>query len=282
MPDPTDVVANVYAEFAHQLADAAADAIRPHFRARLAVDAKSDGSPVTRADRDAEDAIRALIAQRFPGHGIVGEEFGAERADAEWVWVVDPIDGTGAFIAGLPTFGTLIGLLREGRPVLGILNQPIAEERWIGLAWPGLKSTAALNSQVIHTSSTTDLHHAIGFATSPQQFLGDDETAWNRLNSRLARVRYGVDCYAYGLLAAGYVDLVAEASLKPWDCLPLVPIVAGAGGLISDWSGAPLSLHNGDRVLATATRSLHNAALQALNNAVDHSLNDAPAGPATR
>ena len=265
MPDPSDVVANVYTEFAHALADAAAEAITPHFRARPAVDAKPDGSPVTRADRDAEAAIRSLIARRFPAHGIVGEEWGAERGDAEWVWVIDPIDGTGAFIAGLPTFGTLIGLLREGRPVLGLLDQPIAKERWIGLAWPGLKPRAALNSQAIHTSSTSDLPTALGFATSPQQFRGQDETAWNRLSGRLARVRYGVDCYAYGLLAAGYVDLVAEASLKPWDCLPLVPIVVGAGGVISDWKGQPLSLDNANRVLASATGDLQRAAIAALS-----------------
>ena len=265
MPDPSDAVANVYAEFAQQLADAAADVIAPHFRKRVAVDAKADGSPVTRADRDAEEAIRSLIARRFPGHGIVGEEWGAERSDAEWVWVIDPIDGTGAFIAGLPTFGTLIGLLREGRPVLGLLDQPISNERWIGLAWPGLKPRAALNTQVIHTSSTSDLRAALGFATSPQQFRERDETAWKRLSAQLARVRYGVDCYAYGLLAAGYVDLVAEASLKPWDCLPLVPIVAGAGGVISDWEGRPLSLGNANRVLATATGSLQRAAIAALS-----------------
>lgn len=265
MPDPSDVVANVYSEFAHALADAAAEAIIPHFRARPAVDAKADGSPVTRADRDAEEAIRSLIARRFPGHGIVGEEWGAERGDAEWVWVIDPIDGTGAFIAGLPTFGTLIGLLREGRPVLGLLDQPISKERWIGLAWPGLKSRAALNSQAIHTASTSDLRTALGFATSPQQFRGHDERAWNRLCGQLGRVRYGVDCYAYGLLAAGYVDLVAEASLKPWDCLPLVPIVAGAGGVISDWAGQPLSLDNANRVLASATGELQRAAIAALS-----------------
>ncbi len=264
MPDPRDVVAKIYAEFANELADAAAAAIRPHFRTRPAVETKRDGSPVTQADREAERAIRERIADRFPSHGIVGEEGGAERSSAEWVWVIDPIDGTGAFVSGLPTFGALIGLLHEGRPILGVLDQPISQERWLGLAWPGRTPEATLNTQLIHVSSTAVMHTAIGFATSPEQFRGPHAAAWKRLSSALARVRYGVDCYAYGLLAAGYVDLVAEASLKPWDCLPLVPIVRGAGGLISDWSGAPLGLHNADRVLAASTRELHSAALEAL------------------
>ncbi len=264
MPDPRDVVANIYLDFIHQLADAAAEAIRPHFRSPLRVDAKADGSPVTRADKDAEQAIRERIADRFPNHGVVGEEWGAERTDAEWLWIIDPIDGTGAFISGLPTFGTLIGLLHEGRPLLGLLNQPISNERWIGLNWPGLKPQTTLNTQLIHTSSTADLHSAIGFATSPEQFRGPQNDAWQRLSGQLERARYGVDCYAYGLLAAGYVDLVAEASLKPWDCLPLVPIVTAAGGTISDWTGNPLGLENADRVLAAATRALHSAAIAAL------------------
>ena len=264
MPDPRDVVANIYAEFANQLADAAAEAIRPHFRRHAAIDAKADGTPVTQADRDAEQAIRELIARRFPAHGIVGEEWGAERSDAEWVWVIDPIDGTGAFISGLPTFGTLIGLLHNGRPVLGILNQPISEERWVGLTWPGQPGRATLGPDPLRTSSTSFPQAAIGFATSPHQFSDAAQAAWERLRSRLGRVRYGIDCYAYGLLAAGHIDLVAEASLKPWDCLPLVPIVAGAGGVMSDWAGRPLALDNADRVLAAANRELHSAAAAAL------------------
>lgn len=268
MPDPRDVVANIYTEFAHELADAAAAAILPHFRRRVAVDAKHDGTPVTQADREAEEAIRGRIEARFPAHGIVGEEFGAERSDAEWVWVLDPIDGTGAFISGLPTFGTLIGLLHNGSPVLGVLNQPVSEERWIGLTWPGQVHRATLrsgaSSQQIHTLSTARLHEAVGFATSPDQFAGAAQQGWDRLRGALARVRYGVDCYAYGLLAAGCIDVVAEASLKPWDCLPLVPIVAGAGGVMTTWAGEPLSLERADRVLAAATRDLHSAAMQAL------------------
>lgn len=264
MPDPRDVVAHVYAEFANELADAAADAIRPHFRKQAAIEAKTDGTPVTQADREAERAIRELIGRRFPGHGIVGEELGVQRSDAEWVWVLDPIDGTGAFISGLPTFGTLIGLLHNGRPVLGILNQPISEERWIGLTWPGQAGRTTLGSEQLRTASTSFPQAAIGFATSPHQFSGAAQTAWERLRDQLGRVRYGIDCYAYGLLAAGHIDLVAEASLQPWDCLPLVPIVVGAGGVMSDWAGRPLALDNADRVLAAANRELHSAAIAAL------------------
>lgn len=268
MPDPRDVVANVYTEFANQLADAAAEAILPHFRRRPAVEAKGDGTPVTQADREAEAAIREQIEARFPKHGIVGEEFGSERNGAEWVWVLDPIDGTGAFISGLPTFGTLIGLLHRGSPVLGVLDQPVSRERWIGLTWPGGIHRAMLRSASvthrIHTLSTVSLSDAVGFATSPDQFSGAAQAGWERLRGALGRVRYGVDCYAYGLLAAGCIDLVAEASLKPWDCLPLVPIVSGAGGVMTSWAGEPLSLECADRVLAAATRELHGAAMQAL------------------
>ena len=264
MPDPRELVADMYLQFAEELADAAGEAIRPWFRSDLDIERKGDGSPVTQADRAAETAIRERICSRYPSHGIVGEEFGSEQADAEWVWVIDPIDGTGAFISGLPTFGTLIGLVRDGLPVIGVLDQPILTERWTGLSFPDLPLRATHNSHVVHTSPTGDLGESIGFASDPTMFEAEEREAWNRLMSSLYRARYGIDCYAYGLLASGFVDIVCEASLKTWDYMALVPIVRGAGGQMTDWAGDELTQGSGDQVLASASQRLHRAALARL------------------
>ncbi len=265
MPDPRELVADMYLQFAEELADAAREAIQPWFRSAVEVERKGDGSPVTQADRAAETAIRELIDSRYPNHGIVGEEFGRQRDDAQWVWVIDPIDGTGAFISGLPTFGTLIGLVRDGVPVLGVLDQPILAERWTGLSFAELPLRTTHNSHIVHTSSTDNLEESIGFASDPTMFIGAERAAWDALSSSLYRARYGIDCYAYGLLASGFVNIVCEASLKSWDYLALVPIVRGAGGQMTDWRGEPLTLDSGDRVLASGSASLHRAALQRLS-----------------
>ncbi len=264
MPDPRELVAEMYLQFVEELADASGEAIRPWFRSRQAVDRKDDGTPVTQADRAAETAIRERIAARYPDHGVIGEEFGSERTDAEWVWVVDPIDGTGAFVSGLPTFGTLIALLRDGAPLIGVLDQPVLSERWSGIDIPEVLARTTHNSHVIHTSSTVDLADAIGFATTPEMFTGSEQAAWRRLSQTLQRVRYGADCYAYGLLASGYVDLVCEASLKIWDYLALAPIVRGAGGQMTDWRGSSLSIGSEGQVLAAATGTLHRQGIERL------------------
>ena len=267
MPDPRELLAETFLQFAQELADASGEAIRPWFRSQLVVERKGDGSPVTQADRAAEQAIRERIGHSYPDHGIIGEEYGTEQSDAEWVWVIDPIDGTGAFVCGLPTFGTLIALLRDGVPVLGVLDQPILRERWSGRCFPDLRPRTTHNSHVVHTSSTTDPSTAIGFATDPTMFRAEAADGWRALSSKLERVRYGIDCYAYGLLASGYVDMVCEASLKPWDYMALVPIVRGAGGRMTDWTGSELTLESTDRVLATANSRLHAAAIAQLGSA---------------
>ena len=267
MPDPRELTAEMYLRFAEELADASGDAIRPWFRSELEVERKGDGSPVTQADRAAETAIRERIADQFPLHGVIGEEFGSERSEAEWVWVIDPIDGTGAFVSGLPTFGTLIALVHEGTPVVGLLDQPILRERWSGLCFPDVRARTTHDSHIVHTSSTTNLDTSIGFATDPTMFTGSARSAWNALSSSFERVRYGVDCYAYGLLASGFVDIVCEASLKSWDYLALAPIVRGAGGRMTDWDGSDLTLESGDRVLAAANMRLHRAAISRLTGA---------------
>ena len=264
MPDPREMVADMYLQFAEELADVSGECIRPWFRSQLDVQRKVDGSPVTQADRFAETAIRERIADRYPDHGVIGEEFGSERADAEWVWVIDPIDGTGAFVSGLPTFGTLIGLMREGEPLLGVLDQPILNDRWCGVNYPGVVRRTTHNTHLVHTSSTTALEGSIGFATTPDMFDDSAQQAWSNLSSSLERIRYGADCYAYGLLASGFVDIVCEASLKLWDYLALIPIILGAGGQMTDWKGEKLTLSSKDRVVAAATQKLHRAALERL------------------
>ncbi|PSC73171.1 Bifunctional phosphatase chloroplastic [Micractinium conductrix] len=227
-----------YVELAHCLADEAGRVSARYFRTPVPVDVKSDASPVTQADREAEAAVRALLSVKAPDHAIFGEEQGylAGGAGSEWLWVVDPIDGTKSFITGKPLFGTLIALLHKGTPVLGIIDQPILRERWLGVA--GAPST--LNGRPIATRQCASIGNAYLYATTPHMFSGATETAFNRVRDAVRIPMYGCDCYAYGLLAAGYADLVVEADLKPYDYMALVPIIKGAGGVITDWRGEPL------------------------------------------
>ncbi len=241
---------------AHRLADAAGAVIRGYYRTPVTVFDKADDSPVTVADREAESAMRRLIAAEAPGHGIYGEEWGVENADADWVWVLDPVDGTKAFIAGQPSFGTLIALLYKGVPVLGIIDQCVQRERWLGIA--GRPTT--FNGQAVRVRACPDVTLATLYATAPEMFKGDDETAWNRLRPLAKLPRYGADCYAYGLLALGFVDLVVEASLQPYDYCALVPVVQGAGGVMTDWQGRPLGLASDGRVIAAGDAVCHAAA----------------------
>jgi inositol-phosphate phosphatase/L-galactose 1-phosphate phosphatase/histidinol-phosphatase len=245
---------------ADELADAAGAVIRRYFRRKIAVDDKADASPVTIADREAEQAMRALIEARCPADGIFGEEFGALREGAEWVWVLDPIDGTKSFISGIPLFGTLIALLHRGRPVLGIIDQPISRERWRGAA--GRPSTH--NDEPIEARACPELAAASLFATAPDMFRGADADGFARLKARVKLTRHGGDCYAYGLVASGFIDLVVEASLKPYDYCAMVPIIEGAGGVFTDWQGQPLGLASDGRVLAAGDRRMHAAALALL------------------
>jgi len=251
---------DAYLALAADLADAAGEVIRPYFRVPLQVDDKPDLSPVTAADRGAEAVMRRLIAARFPDHGIIGEEFGRERDDAEFVWVLDPIDGTKAFISGLPLFGTLIALAQNGRPIVGIIDQPISRERWVGAA--GRETT--LNGKPIHCRPCAGVAAATIFATSPDMFKGADAPAFARAAKAAKLVRYGADCYAAGLLALGCIDMMIEADLKPYDYSALIPVVEGAGGIATDWAGAPLDLHSDGRVIFAGDRRSHQEALALL------------------
>ena len=246
------------------LANGLADAARPiavrYFRTPVTVDDKSDLSPVTIADREAETAMRALLAKHVPDHGIFGEEHGSERTDAEYVWVLDPIDGTKAFITGLPIFGTLIALLHRGVPVLGIIDQPILKERWLGAA--GRPST--LNDRPIKVRTCTSLGKAYMYSTAPLMFPGPIAKRHEALAEKVKLFRWGGDCYAYGLLAAGHVDLVVENSLKLYDFAALAPVIKGAGGLITDWKGGELTMHSDGSVLAAGDPAIHRAAAAVL------------------
>jgi inositol-phosphate phosphatase/L-galactose 1-phosphate phosphatase/histidinol-phosphatase len=239
-----------------ELADAAGEVIRPYFRQPLAIDDKADLTPVTIADRAAEQVMRALIERRFPNHGILGEEFGSQREAAEYAWVLDPIDGTRSFISGVPLFGTLIALTRAGRPILGVIDQPVLRERWVGAV--GRPTT--LNSEAIQCRICPDLAAATVFATSPDMFRDQDAAAFARVSNAVKLTRFGADCYAYGLLAAGFIDLVIEARLKPYDFCAMMPIVEGAGGVATDWRGAARGLASDGRVLVAGDRRAHAAA----------------------
>ena len=248
-----------------QLANALADAARPiaarYFRTPVAIDDKTDNSPVTIADREAETAMRDLLQRHVPDHGVFGEELGAVRTDAEYVWVLDPIDGTKAFITGLPIFGTLIALLHRGKPVLGIIDQPILKERWLGAE--GQRST--FNGQPISVRACPSLAKAYMYSTAPIMFPGAYEKPHEKLTKKVKLFRWGGDCYAYGLLASGHVDLVVEASLKLYDFAALVPVVKGAGGLITDWRGKELDMNSDGSVLAAGDAKVHAESMRILD-----------------
>ena len=248
---------------AHDLADAAGEVIRPHFRQPIDVALKADQTAVTIADREAERVMRSMLSARVPAHGVVGEEFGADRAEAEWVWVLDPIDGTTAFVSGQPTFGTLIAMLHNERPILGLIDRAITRERWVGAQGEG----ATLNGAAIQTRLCTDLSTATVFATSLAMFQGGAAASFERLSESANLVRYGLDCYAYGLLALGSVDVVAECQMELYDYAALVPIVEAAGGVISDWRGEPLRMASDGRVLALGDAALQMEALRLLDGA---------------
>nr|CAX83984.1 Inositol monophosphatase [uncultured bacterium] len=253
-------VPDAFVTLAHRLADASGAIIRQYFRTRVEVDDKADASPVTIADREAERVIREMISAAVPEHGIIGEEWGSERADAEWVWVLDPIDGTKAFITGKPSFGTLIALAHRGRPVLGLVDQPITGERWIG----GIGHPATLNGTPVQVRACADLGDAYLYATEPEMFSGLNQSAFERLTRSVKQRRYGADCYAYALLASGFVDLVCECKLKVHDHAAVTAVIEAAGGLVTAWDGSTLGLATNVCVLAAGDKRSHAAAMKIL------------------
>ncbi len=257
-PDGNDGGRNgidAFAAFARELVDAAAAAALPHFRHAPAVERKSDRfgfDPVTEADRAAERAMRARIEERHPDHGILGEEYAEKPARSPFAWVLDPIDGTRAFIAGLPSWTTLVALLEDGRPVLGVVAQPVLGEVYLGIAKADRRE-ARLGDRPIAVAPRP-LAGAVLMTTGPEYLAADEWRAFRALSRRVAITRHGFDAYAYAMLAAGHVDLVVEAGLARHDVAALVPLVEGAGGVIGDWTGG--SCLAGGRVLAAADRTL--------------------------
>lgn len=241
------------AVFAMRLADLAGGLSLKYFRKELDIEHKADCSPVTVADREVEAAMRERIEQMYPSHGIFGEEHGKANIDAVHTWVLDPIDGTKSFITGMPTYGNLIALLEQGTPVIGIVNMPAMDERWMGIAGrPSL-----FNGFPCLTSDCQSLAEANIYATSLDIFDAPGLAAFERVSARAAMRRFGGDCYSYGLLASGHVDAVVEMSLEPYDYLSLVPIIEGAGGVITDWQGKALCQGSDGRVIAAASAELH-------------------------
>ncbi len=238
--------------------------IRPYFRAGVLAEQKPDASPVTVADKGAEAVIRQMLAQAFPQFGFIGEESPSHQASARHVWVVDPIDGTRAFITGRPSFCTLLGLLEDGVPVLGFIDQPVTGERWVGGRDFPARFTGPFGGR-IGTRLGVQLAEAELSSTAPEMFDATQAARFARLKSQCRRVYWGGDAYAYGLLALGQVDIVAECNLKPWDWAALAPVVRAAGGVVTDWSGNALRLGADGSVLAAANPVLHAAALRALN-----------------
>lgn len=245
---------------AETLADTAAEVVLKYFRGPLDIDAKPDASPVTIADKQAEAAMRRVIEEARPEHGIIGEEMEDRAPDAEYIWVLDPIDGTQSFVTGKPVFGTLIGLLRNGEPVLGVMDIPALKERWVGAR--GRLTT--FNGDNVTVRACGDVSRAWLYATSPHMFEDADFPAFERLRKASWRAIYGAECLAYGLLANGWVDIVCEGTMDLHDYAPMVPIIEGAGGVISDWSGQPLGVGGDGTVLATGDKAVHSAAVELL------------------
>jgi myo-inositol-1(or 4)-monophosphatase len=246
-----------FTAFVDELAAVSGEALRPFFRTSLGIENKSLSGgfdPVTAADRAAEMAMRALIKRTFPAHGILGEEFPAEHPDAEYVWVLDPIDGTKSFICGMPVWGTLIGLTRLGEPIYGMMHQPFTHEHFSGDG-SAAHYRGPAGDRALQARPCAGLAEAVLATTSPLLMTDTDRQVFRRVEQAVRLSRYGGDCYAYCMLAAGHIDLVIETELKPYDVLPLIPIIEGSGGIITTWENE--RVHAGGRVIAAGDRRVH-------------------------
>lgn len=259
-------------QFVEDLAQKSGEAILPFFRTAIGAEDKSKGGvfdPVTEADRAAEATMRRMIRDTFPHHGIVGEEFGAQDADAEYCWVLDPIDGTKSFVSGMPTWGTLIGLSRNGRPCYGMMHQPFTREFFFGdgetASWRGPNAQHEATVRKLRVRACDDLAQATLMTTSPLLIPEPLRPRFAAVESRVRLSRYGGDCYAYCMLAAGHVDLVVEAALQPYDIVALIPIVEGAGGVVTTWDGDDPA--KGGAIVAAGDKRVHAAALELLAQA---------------
>ena len=258
-----------WCEVAEELADLARKTVCPYFRSGLSVEAKDTAGfdPVTEADRQAEMVMRERLEVVFPEHGIIGEEHGKVRPESRWQWVLDPIDGTRAFIMGSPLFGTLIALLEDGDPMVGVIDASVQSERWIGVRGQGARYVREYPEPLklrLQTSKTTDLGQALIGSTDPSMFSRAQWDRVQRLYEKARMRRYGGDCYLYGMLALAGVDVVVEAGLVSYDVMALIPVVQEAGGVVTDWSGNTVTLDWDGTLLASANPALHEQALATL------------------
>jgi len=250
-----------FASFAETLVDASREIILGYWRQDLEIIDKADESPVTIADRTAEARIREMIEARYPDHGIAGEEYGRVRMDAEYVWSLDPVDGTKAFISGSPLFGTLVALLRNGAPVLGVVDVPAMDERWIG----GEGLSSRLNGKPVSTRRGHPLNLATSGSTSPTMFTGADAERIARVHDAIKLPVWGGDCYLYGMLALGTIDLVIEKGLSDYDYLAPTAMIQAAGGIVTGWKGEALGIGTTDSVVAAGDPKLHAEVIRLLN-----------------
>ena len=246
-----------FKDFANQLADQAREIALNYFRTKLDIESKSDNTPVSIADKRIEKAMRDAINSVYPDHGILGEEYDRQHSDSEYLWVIDPIDGTKSFITGHPTFGCLIALLHHNVPVLGIIEMPALKERWAGVK----NQAAFFNGSTVHTSNKRTLADAVTTCTGIDFFNQAELPVFDHLSKQGKFRLFGGDCYNYGLLASGFVDVVIESDLKPFDYMALIPVIESAGGIVTDWQGARLTLDSGGQVLACANVALHRQCL---------------------
>lgn len=247
-------------DFAQYLADEAAKKTAPLFR-NVSHETKADGTVVSQADRDAEEVMRKLIAINFPEHAVFGEEFANDGKEAEFTWVLDPIDGTAAFLAGRPTFATLVALLHNGKPVLGLIDQPISGERWFAV-----NGETIFRNKPIYSRACRDVSEAFFATTSPFLFAENELAKIAQISAKTKQTIYGGDCYNYAQLAQGNIDVIVESGLKPYDYLAHVCIIENAGGVITDWHGNPLGLESDGKVVACGDKNLHEKLLKILNS----------------
>lgn len=251
--------------FAERLADESRAILEAAAGKKQDVSIKADESYVTETDKGIEARLREIIDDEYPEHGVLGEELGSRDLDSEYVWVLDPIDGTAQFVAGIPVYGTLIGLARNGRPWLGVIDHPATSDRWVGISgeW------ATFNGQAVHTRPCTELQPALMTNSNPDFFTEDQHARFLALRDSVRYTQYGGSCYAYGILASGRSDLAVDGGLDPFDIYAPAAVIEGAGGMITDWSGDRFSLDWHGLVLAAGDPTLHARALELLKSSQD-------------
>jgi inositol-phosphate phosphatase/L-galactose 1-phosphate phosphatase/histidinol-phosphatase len=257
-------------DFANYLADLSGNIIQKYFRNDFQESNKCDDTPVTLADREVENIIRLEISNKYPSHGIIGEEYDNINIDADFKWVIDPIDGTSSFLIGKPIFGTLIALTHKDELLIGIINQPINHERWVGIKG----KNSLFNNRKISTRKSKSISNSILCTTSPAFFQDSELEFFNQVSSKTKYQKYGGafyggDCYLYGLMSLGYIDIIIETGLNNYDYLALIPIIEGAGGIITDWSGKKLNLNSKGQILACGDKRVHEEILKIAKNVFD-------------